>query len=61
MDKQQTEEQSGEDESESFEITLSVGPGNLSSFEMIITFKRKQDNVYFTWGSKRLIGRLVKF
>ena len=48
MDKQQTEEQSGEDESESFEITLSVGPGNLSSFEMTITFKRKQDNVYFT-------------
>ena len=48
MEKQQTEEQSGEDESASFEITLSVGPGNLSSFEMIIAFKRKQDNVYFT-------------
>ena len=48
MDKQQTEEQSGEDESESFEIMLGVGPGNLSSFEMTITFKRTQDNVYFT-------------
>ena len=48
MDKQQTEEQSGEDESESFEIMLGVGLGNLSSFEMTITFKRTQDNVYFT-------------
>ena len=48
MDKQQTEEQSGEDESESFKETLSVGPGNLSSFEITITFKRTQDHVYFT-------------
>ena len=48
MDKQQTEEQSEEDKTESFEIMLGVGPGNLSSFEMTITFKRTQDNVYFT-------------
>ena len=48
MDKQQTEEQSEEENSESFEITLGVGPGNLSSFEMTITFKRTQDHVYFT-------------
>ena len=50
MDKQQTEEQSEvrEDESESFEEMLGVGPGNLSSFEMTITFKRTQDHVYFT-------------
>ena len=47
MDKQQTEEQS-EENSESFEIMLGVGPGNLSSFEMTITFKRTQDHVYFT-------------
>ena len=61
MDKQQTEEQSEEDKTESFEIMLSVGPGNLSSFEMTITFKRTQDNVYFTWGSTRLIERRVNF
>ena len=48
MDKQQTEEQSGEDESESFKETLSVGPGNVSSFEITGTFKRTQDRVYFT-------------
>ena len=48
IDKQQTEEQSEEDKTESIEITLGVGPGNLSSFEMTITFKRTQDNVYFT-------------
>ena len=48
MDKQQTEEQSGEDESESSKETLSVGPGNLSSFEITIIFKRTQDHVYFT-------------
>ena len=48
MDKQQTEEQSGEDESESLKETLSVGPGNLSSFEITIIFKRTQDHVYFT-------------
>ena len=46
--KQQTEEQSGEDESEPFKETLSVGPGNLSSFEITIIFKRTQDHVYFT-------------
>ena len=48
MDKQLTEEQSGEDESESFKETLGVGPGNLSSFEITVTFKRTQDHVYFT-------------
>ena len=48
VDKQQTEEQSAEDESESSKETLSVGPGNLSSFEIIIIFKRTQDHVYFT-------------
>ena len=48
MDKQLTEEQSEEDKTESFEIMLGVGPGNLSSFEMTITFKRTQDHVYFT-------------
>ena len=61
VDKQQTEKQSGEDESESFEETLSVGLGNVSSFEITGTFKRRQDLVYFTWGSTRLIGRLVNF
>ena len=61
MDKQQTEEQSEEDKTESFEIMLGVGPGNLSSFEMTITFKRTQDHVYFTWASKRLIERRVNF
>ena len=48
VDKQQTEEQSEEDESESSKETLSVGPGNLSSFEITIIFKRTQDHVYFT-------------
>ena len=48
MDKQQTEKQSGEDESESFEETLSVGLGNVSSFEITGTFKGRQDLVYFT-------------
>ena len=48
MDNQQTEEKSEEDKTESFEIMLGVGPGNLSSFEMTITFKRTQDHVYFT-------------
>ena len=61
VDKQQTEEQSGEDESESSKETLSVGPGNLSSFEIKIIFKRRQDYVYFTWGSTTLIRRLVHF
>ena len=48
MDKQQTQKQSGEDESESFEETLSVGPGNVSSFEITVTFKRTQYLLYFT-------------
>ena len=48
MDKQQTEEQSEEDKTESFEIMLGVGPGNLSSFEMTVIFKRTLDHVYFT-------------
>ena len=48
LDKQQTERQSGEDESESFKETLSVGAGNVSSFEITVTFKRTQDRVYFT-------------
>ena len=61
LDKQQTERQSGEDESESFKETLSVGPGNVSSFEITVTFKRTQDRVYFTWGSTKLIGRFVNF
>ena len=47
VDKQQTEEQSAEDESESSKETLSVGPGNLSSFEITIIFKRTQDYVFF--------------
>ena len=45
VDKQQTEGQSGEDESESFKETLSMGSGNLSSFEITIIFKRTQDHV----------------
>ena len=61
MDKQQTEEQSGKDESESSKETLSVGPGNLSSFEITIIVKRTQDHVYFAWGSTTLIRRLVHF
>ena len=48
VDKQQTEGQSGEDESESFKETLSMGSGNLSSFEITIIFKRTQDHVFFT-------------
>ena len=47
VDKQRTEEQSGEEESESSIETLSVGPGNLSSFEITIIFKRTQDHVFF--------------
>ena len=61
MDKQQTEEQSEEDKTESFEEMLGVGPGNLSSFEMTVIFKRTLDHVYFTWVSKRLIERRVNF
>ena len=41
-DKQQTEEQRGEDESESFEETLSENQGNSSSFNITITFERRQ-------------------
>ena len=48
VDKQQTERQSGEDESKSFKETLSVGPGNVSSFEITVTLKRTQYLVYFT-------------
>ena len=48
MDKQQTEEQGGEDESESFKETLSVGSGNLSSLEITIIFKCTRDHVYFS-------------
>ena len=48
MDKQQTEEQSGEDESESFKETLSAGSGNLSSLEITIIFKCTRDHVYFS-------------
>ena len=40
--KQQTEEQRGEDESESFEETLDENQGNLSSFNITITFERRQ-------------------
>ena len=46
-DKQQTEEQSGEDESESFEETLSENQGNLSSFIITITFKRRPYLFFF--------------
>ena len=45
-DKQQTEKQS-EDESESFEETLSGNQGNLSSFNITITFKRRQNQIFF--------------
>ena len=45
-DKQQTEKQS-EDESESFEETLSGNQGNLSSFNIAITFKRRQYQIFF--------------
>ena len=48
MDKQQTEEQGGEDESESFKETLGVGSGNLSSLEITIIFKCTRDHVYFS-------------
>ena len=46
-DKQQTEEQSIEDESESFEETLSENLGNLSSFNITITFERRQYQSFF--------------
>ena len=46
-DKQQTEEQRREYESESFEETLNVNLGNLSSFIIAITFKRRQYPFFF--------------
>ena len=46
-DKQQTEEQRGEDESESFEETLDENQGNLSSFNITITFERRQYPFFF--------------
>ena len=61
MDQQQTEEQSGEDESESFKETLSVGSGNLSSLEITIIFKCTRDHVYFSRGSTTLVGTLLHF
>ena len=47
MDKQQTEEQSGEDESESFEETLGENQGNLTSFNITIKFERRQYKIFF--------------
>ena len=46
-DKQQTEEQSGEDESESFEETLGENQGNLTSFNITIKFERRQYKFFF--------------
>ena len=46
-DKQQTEEQSGEDESESFEETLGENQGNLTSFNITIKFERRQYKIFF--------------
>ena len=46
-DKQQTEEQRGEDESESFEETLSENQGNSSSFNITIPFERRQYPFFF--------------
>ena len=61
-DKQQTEEQRGEDESESFEETLSENRGNSSSFNITITFERRQYPFFFLSQEKiRLPGRLVYF
>ena len=45
-DKQQTEEQSGEDESESFEETLGENQGNLTSFNITIKFERRQYQIF---------------
>ena len=59
-DKQQTEEQSGEDESESFEETLGENQGNLTSFNITIKFERRQYQIFFlSQESIRLTGRLV--
>ena len=46
-DKQQTEEQSGEDESESFEETLGENQGHLTSFNITIKFERRQYQIFF--------------
>ena len=46
-DKQQTEEQSGEDESETFEETLGENQGNLTSFNITIKFERRQYQIFF--------------
>ena len=46
-DKQQTEEQSGEDESESFEETLGENQGNLTSFNITIKFEHRQYQIFF--------------
>ena len=46
-DKQQTEEQSGEDESESFEETLGENQGNLTSFNTTIKFECRQYQTFF--------------
>ena len=47
MDKKQTEEQSEADKTESFEIMLGVGPGNLSSFEMTINVHSNVHKIMF--------------
>ena len=61
-DKQQTEEQRGEDESESFEETLSENRGNSSSFNITITFERRQYPFFLLSQERiRLPGRLVYF
>ena len=44
---QQTEEQSGEDERESFEGTLGENQGNLTSFNITIKFERRQYQFFF--------------
>ena len=58
-DKQQTEEQSGEDESESFEETLSENQGNLTSFIIAITFKRRQ-YPFFSFSRKYKTNRQTR-
>ena len=45
--KQQTEEQREEDRSKSFEETLYENQGNLSSFNITITFERRQYPFFF--------------
>ena len=46
-DDKQTEEQSGEDERESFEGTLGENQGNLTSFNITIKFERRQYQFFF--------------